>query len=73
MHFSLFSFEFSSFSEKVIFANILCDIFFELFWSEEDCFMNCNWSDLLLFLYYFNFIYSIILIAYLLVSLCIIS
>ena len=39
--------------EKGILANkdYLCEFSFGLFRIEEDCFMNCNWSDLLLFLY----------------------
>ena len=54
LHFSLFSFWFSSFTEKGILAN-KDDFSFGLFWIEEDCVMNCNWSDLLLFLYWFQF------------------
>ena len=47
----LFSaFDFLHSLEKGILAN-KDDFSFELFRIEEDCFMNCNWSDLLLFLY----------------------
>ena len=45
----LFSaFDFLHLLEKGILANK--DFSFRLFRIEEDCFMNCNWSDLLLFL-----------------------
>ena len=40
--------------EKEILAN-KDDFSFGLLRIEEDCFMNCNWSDLLLFLYLFQF------------------
>ena len=47
------SFDFLHFMEKGILANkdYFCDFSFGLFRIKEDCFMNCNWSDLLLFLY----------------------
>ena len=45
--------DFLHFLEKGILANkdCFCDFSFGLLRVEEDCFMNCNWSDLLLFLY----------------------
>ena len=47
----LFSaFDFLHSLEKGILAN-KDEFSFGLFRIEEDCFMNCNWSDLLLFLY----------------------
>ena len=50
----LFSaFDFLHFLEKGILANKddFCYFSFGLLKIEGDCFMNCNWSDLLLFLY----------------------
>ena len=44
------TFDFLHSLEKGILAN-KDNFSFGLFRIEEDCFMNCNWSDLLLFLY----------------------
>ena len=47
--------------EGILAIRIIAIFISDYLWSEEDCFMNCNWSDL--FCTNFNSIYSIMLIA----------